>query len=359
MNIRAIKVFKKLFLNYLNYKLGRPWPLLCYYHITHRCNLSCRLCLNVQREKLYLSHSPANIFYKNTPFIKYLSLENEMITEQAKYAIDQLEKLGISIITFTGGEPLLRKDLEELAHYARKKGMRTHLFTNGTLMTDEKVKSLKGCFDSISVSIYGLGKLDDEIKQKEGNFQNVIKFLQLSKKYHGAIVGIRLVISRYNCHQIEDFLDFAKKYCDFAQFVPIELGPNEEFLNKETALIVEKKLLKLKEENKDFITNSMESLKLYREYLMGKIPLRKCIAYNLVLTLGPAGEFGACCYPFAIGNILTQDPKKLLKIGLSKKKEIQKKCRAMYCLTHPSLDDYFLIFSFFKKNFKKILDRQY
>jgi len=341
MNIRIIKGFKKLFSNYLNYKLRRTRPTLCYYHITHRCNLSCRFCLNTQREKLYFSHSPSNIFYKNTPFIKYLPPDNEMTTEQAKYAIDQLEKLGISIITFTGGEPLLRKDLEELAQYARKKGMKTHLFTNSTLITEERVRFLKGCFDNITVSIYGLGKLDDEIKQKEGSFQNIIRFLQLSKKYRGAIVGIRLVISKYNCHQIEDFLDFAKEYCDFAQFVPVELSSDEFFLNKESALIVEKKLLKLKEKNKDFIVNSIESFKLFREYLMGKIPPRKCIAYNFFLTLGPAGEFGACCYPFAIGNILTQDPKKLLKIGLSKKKELQEKCRNMICLVNPSLGDHF------------------
>lgn len=237
--------------------------------------------------------------------------------------------------------------------------MNTHLFTNGILMTEERAKFLKSCFDNISVSIYGLGKLDDEIKQKEGSFQNIIRFLQLSKKYHGAIVGIRLVLSKYNCHQIEDFLDFAKEYCDFAQFVPIELGPDEGFLDKESALIVEKKLLKLKEENKDFIKNNIESFRLFREYLIGKIPPRKCIAYNFVLTLGPAGEFGACCYPFAIGNILTQDPKKLLKIGLSKKKEIQEKCQAMYCLIHPSMDDYFPTFLFFLKIFLKIFNKQH
>lgn len=362
MSKRAIKIFQRLILNYINYKFGQPRPIVCFYHITHRCNLSCRLCLNIQREKLYLSRSsPVNILYspltenKSTPFIKCLPKENEMNTEQAKYAIDQIEKLGVSIIFFTGGEPLLRKDLEELAQYARKKNMITNLFTNGTLITEDRVKSLKDCFDNISVSIYGLEKVDDEIKQREGSFKDIVRCLKLLKKYPGAGVGINFVINKYNHHQIEDFLNFAKENCNFIHFVPVESSSNEFFLDRDSALIIEKKLLKLKEKNKNFITNSIESISLFHEHLMGGRPLLKCTAYNISLFLGAAGEFGACCYPFAIGNILNQEPKKLLRMGLNKKGELQKKCRAVICILQPPKYFFQILINFLKSEFLKYI----
>ena len=84
------------------------------WNITRRCNLKCVHCY---------AHA------KDRPF------ENELTTEKGKALMDDLADFGVPVLLFSGGEPLVRKDLPELAAYAVEKGMRAVISTNGTLIT--------------------------------------------------------------------------------------------------------------------------------------------------------------------------------------------------------------------------------
>jgi MoaA/NifB/PqqE/SkfB family radical SAM enzyme len=87
------------------------------WNVTRRCNLKCVHCY---------AHA------KDIPF------DNELTTEQGKELIDDLAAFGAPVMLFSGGEPLVRKDLPQLAAYAVEKGMRAVISTNGTLITPKK-----------------------------------------------------------------------------------------------------------------------------------------------------------------------------------------------------------------------------
>lgn len=70
-------------------------------------------------------------------------MEDELTTEQARDLIDGMVRAGFRIMIFSGGEPLMRPDIYELARYATDKGLRAVLGTNGTLITEEVARELK------------------------------------------------------------------------------------------------------------------------------------------------------------------------------------------------------------------------
>jgi MoaA/NifB/PqqE/SkfB family radical SAM enzyme len=106
------------------------------WNMTRRCNLKCIHC------------------YSNSADIDY---PDELTTDEGKKLIDDLAAFGSPVILFSGGEPLLRKDLLELAQYARDKGMRAVISTNGTLITkDIAAKLQKAGLSFVGVSLEGL-----------------------------------------------------------------------------------------------------------------------------------------------------------------------------------------------------------
>ncbi len=312
--LRKVKILRKIIQGYIGYKLGLPRPLICSFNVTSRCNLVCSFC------PFFGKYGK---FRYETNIIQH---RYGMTTDEAKYAIDQIEKLGITYLNFNGGEPLLRSDLGELAKFAFEKNIIITLTTNGTLATKELAQSFRGYFDAICVSIHGLKDLDDKFKGKKGAFKKSVEGLKFFKKYSGARVGITFVINKYNYHQIEDILDFAKENCDFISYRPVNFF-SEFFLEKKVAQNVGNKLLELKEKNKNFIIFDKHFFQSFSRHLEEEKVLMKCQAFDLSLALGPGGELLGCCYPFVVGNILDSDAKNLLKLGKSKKKELEKRCK--------------------------------
>jgi MoaA/NifB/PqqE/SkfB family radical SAM enzyme len=87
------------------------------WNVTRRCNLNCVHCYARAVE---------------------ISREKELSGDQAMAVIDDLAKFGSPVILFSGGEPLFRPDLIDLAGYAVNKGMRAVISTNGTLIDRQK-----------------------------------------------------------------------------------------------------------------------------------------------------------------------------------------------------------------------------
>ena len=100
---------------------GSPLMRLVAWEVTRSCNLACRHC----RAEAHCEPYPG-----------------ECDTKAAKAFIDTLPDVGSPILIFTGGEPLLRKDIFELAAYARDKGVRSVMAPNGTLVTPENARRM-------------------------------------------------------------------------------------------------------------------------------------------------------------------------------------------------------------------------
>jgi len=99
-------------------------PHVVAWNLTRRCNLECAHC--------YIAAGPSE------------SGEGELTTAQCRRVVDEIIAENASpLLILSGGEPLLRDDLEEIARYARERGATVVVGTNGTLLTEERIESLK------------------------------------------------------------------------------------------------------------------------------------------------------------------------------------------------------------------------
>jgi 12,18-didecarboxysiroheme deacetylase len=160
------------------------------WNMTRRCNLKCIHC------------------YSNSADIDY---PDELTTEEGKKLIDDLAAFGSPVILFSGGEPLIRKDLLELAQYATKKGMRAVISTNGTLITkDIAAKLQKVGLSYVGVSLDGLEKTHDRFRGKKGAFAAAMDGIRNCREA-GIKVGIRFTVNKHNLADVKDMFDLLRK----------------------------------------------------------------------------------------------------------------------------------------------------
>ncbi|KUJ96683.1 MAG: Fe-coproporphyrin synthase [Desulfonauticus sp.] len=151
------------------------------WNMTKRCNLRCVHC-----------------------YAQAVSEEgvDEISTTRAKEIIDDLASYGAPVLLFSGGEPLVRKDLVELAHYAVSKGMRAVISTNGTLITREKAKELKEVgLSYVGISLDGGEEVHDRFRKVPGSFQKAMEGVENCQK-EGLKVGLRFTINKRNVEEV-------------------------------------------------------------------------------------------------------------------------------------------------------------
>lgn len=148
---------------------------------TRACNLTCRHC--------YASAGaePA---------------ADELTTQEGFELIEQLEELNVPVLLLSGGEPLTRPDVFDLIAYAREKGIRVTLSTNGTLIDKKVARRLKDLGVSyVGISLDGLEKTNDRFRGQEGAFKKALKgirnCLELDQR-----VGLRFTITQANYQDI-------------------------------------------------------------------------------------------------------------------------------------------------------------
>ena len=136
---------------------------------------------------------------------------DELTTEQAKAMIDDLAEFGAPVLLFSGGEPLLRPDLLELGRYARGKGLRTVISTNGTLITGELARQIKGAdFGYVGVSLDGVGEVNDRFRGQDGAFEAALAGIRHCVAA-GQKVGLRFTITRRNADQVPAIFELVER----------------------------------------------------------------------------------------------------------------------------------------------------
>jgi len=160
------------------------------WNMGRRCNLRCVHC------------------YAQSKDIEY---KNELTTEQGKELIDDLAKFGAPVILFSGGEPLMRPDLPELAQYARSKGMRAVISTNGTLIDKKMAKILKEIgLSYVGVSLDGMRETNDKFRGVPGAFDAALQGMR-NCLAEGIKVGLRFTINKKNVKDIPAIFDLLEK----------------------------------------------------------------------------------------------------------------------------------------------------
>ena len=106
------------------------------------------------------------------------------------------------MVLFSGGEPLVRKDLPELAAHAVQKGMRAVISTNGTLITPEKARTLKEIgLSYVGISLDGMQEVNDRFRGIKGAFEAAMEGIE-NCKAAGIKVGLRFTINKFNLAEI-------------------------------------------------------------------------------------------------------------------------------------------------------------
>ena len=156
------------------------------WNVTRRCNLNCRHCYA-------FSETPAA-----TP---------DLSTSEGMALIDDLASFGSPVILFSGGEPLIRSDLTDLAEYAVSKGMRAVISTNGTLITGALAARLKSIgLAYIGISLDGLKETHDQFRKQAGAFESALAGIRTSREA-GIKTGLRFTITRQNARDIPDIFN--------------------------------------------------------------------------------------------------------------------------------------------------------
>lgn len=165
-------------LRYEKKDVSRP---VVVWNCTRQCNLSCIHCY-------------ANAGSQRSP--------EEMDTTAGKALIRDLADFGVPVILFSGGEPLLRKDLFPLASLARELGIRVALSTNGTLITDQVAREIKEIdFAEVGISLDGIGTNNDHFRGRDGAFEAALAGIR-NCVARGLRVSLRLTITRFNYQEI-------------------------------------------------------------------------------------------------------------------------------------------------------------
>lgn len=160
------------------------------WNMGRRCNLRCVHCYAQSRD----------IEYKN-----------ELTTEQGKELMDDLAQFGAPVILFSGGEPLMRPDLPELALYARSKGMRAVISTNGTLIDKKMARVLKDIgLSYVGVSLDGMRETNDRFRGVPGAFDAAVSGMR-NCLAENIKVGLRFTINKRNVKDIPAIFDLLEK----------------------------------------------------------------------------------------------------------------------------------------------------
>lgn len=160
------------------------------WNMTRRCNLRCIHCYS----------SSQNINYPD-----------ELTTEEARTMIRDLAAFGAPVLLFSGGEPLMRKDLPDLAQYAVDQGMRAVISTNGTLITKEKAALFRKIgLSYVGISLDGTRATHDFFRGVSGAFDQAMKGLRHCQEA-GIKVGVRFTVNRHNIADVPAIFDLLEE----------------------------------------------------------------------------------------------------------------------------------------------------
>lgn len=244
---------------------NKRYPVKVNYICTYACNANCSYCNTRKRKK-----------------------KKEMSTSKVKSMLISLKKMGAEQITFIGGEPTVKKDMDKIVQYAKSLGFLTTMSTNGIILKD-----IEG-LDMIITCLNGPEKIHDKIRGK-GSYKKVMKLLKSANS--GKL--ITMIITKENYGQVDYILEISKKLNISVNFQPafknelakVEKGIEKQLLSKSQIKRVFKYLFQKKKQG-FLISNSYSSLKDFAE--KGKSKPKKCYHGKLTVTIDPYGNMFRC-----------------------------------------------------------------
>lgn len=291
-------------------------PFLVVWDYTYRCNLKCKHC--------YIAAGGFN--------------RSEMNLEERRKALDILADAGVTIIAFSGGEPLMGPGIFEIIKRANDYGIYTAMATNGTLISERVARMLVDAgLQYVQISLDApIPQVHDQFRGIAGAWEKTVRGIRNAKKA-GLYVELSMTVTKLNYHLVPNMLELAKELgVDlFMHYNFIPTGRGKDIVKLDITPREREELLKLLVRstlNKEMqaastapqfarvslqaTMNSKEKLlagHFYRYTFESNIdPLAEfiggCGAGRAYIALEPNGDIQPCVFlPIKVGNILKDD----------------------------------------------------
>lgn len=161
-----------------------PGPVVIW-NLIRRCNLTCKHCYSISAD---------------------IDFKGELTTAEVFAVMDDLKDFGVPALILSGGEPLLRPDILDIALRARAMGFYVGLSSNGTLITLDNIGDIAAVgFDYVGISIDGMRDTHDQFRRKQGAFDASLAGIRLCRE-RGIKVGLRFTMTEDNAAELPDML---------------------------------------------------------------------------------------------------------------------------------------------------------
>ncbi|WP_136799964.1 radical SAM protein [Desulfosediminicola ganghwensis] len=228
------------------------------------CNMKCPICY---------------AYYNNKDI-------NPIISTKEKFLIiDRLvDEFELKKISFGGGEPLLTKDIFELIQYAKLKGLKVALHTNGKLLGREKLQRLNNILDELSIPLDGAYAEQHALHRSDNkHYEEILSLLEIVKSYN-IKTDISTVVTKKNVSKLKDIFLILKKHSVYKwkvfRFYPLGRG----YVNSKEFFLTEDEFLK----NTLFLKSSDDSI---------QVDIRNSNARTMrsYINITPNGEISMIC----------------------------------------------------------------
>jgi len=170
-------------------RAGAPSGPVVIWNLIRRCNLTCMHCYSISAD---------------------VNFPGELDTAEVMRVMEDLKAFGVPALILSGGEPLLRKDIFQIAERAKAMGFYTALSTNGTLIDAPLAERVHNAgFDYVGISLDGLEATHDKFRRKAGAFGKSLEALRLCRDM-GAKVGVRFTLTQDNAADLPGLLDLVE-----------------------------------------------------------------------------------------------------------------------------------------------------
>jgi len=265
-------------------------PSLISWNLTKKCNLRCPHCYMEAGRKA----------------------EKELTTQECLGLIGEMKALGTEMLILTGGEPLLRKDIYDIARHASDQGIWVVMGTNGVLITDHVAEKMVECgVKGVGISIDSMDPAKhDSFRGGPDAWKYSVRALDICRA-HGLQVLVQTTVMEMNYDEIPQLVDFARERgaWSFNLYFLVQTGRGEKLndLSAERTEEMLSRLVVVQDQQKPMLVRSKCAPHFKRisyEKGLGGLESGGCMAGSEYCRITPEGDVTPCPYMNVVtGNV--------------------------------------------------------
>ena len=268
-------------------------PSLISWNLTRQCNLRCPHCYMEGGRKA----------------------DNELSTDECLGLVDEMNALGTEMLILTGGEPLLRKDIYDIARYASSLGIWVVMGTNGVLVTDEVVAKMIECgVQGVAISIDSVDPVKhDQFRGGPNAWKHSVRALDICRA-NGLQVLVQTTVMDMNYDEIQKLLAFAREKgaWSFNLYFLVQTGRGQQLndLSPERTEAMLSNLVDWQDQYRPMLVRSKcapQFKQIAYERGLGGLESGGCMAGTQYCRITPQGDVTPCPYMTVVaGNVRDQ-----------------------------------------------------